>query len=209
MISIVDVWRSVQGTAKKTTTGYQTKDKFNDDVELVQLTIIKALCELYEKEEVISDDLMPFVVRIKGVPKVKPSDYFRFISATINNEEVYPVHRNAVTMTKNSPIRGSLNTFYFQENFISFNVGSGKPIIDESSEFMYIRRPKKALLNLVYSDDGGDYVTPVSIEDLEWPESVRNLIESMLLERLGVETREAIAIEFGRMGIERETSNYK
>lgn len=205
MISIVDVWKSVQATAKTSTSGYQTKDKFNSDVELVQLAIIKALCELYEKEQVISDDLLPFVVTLDSIPTDKPDDYYRFVTAEINGEEVYPLKRNSVSMTKTSPIRGSVKSYYFDKGFVQFITG-GEDI--EEAEFTYIRRPNVASIDMVYSDDGGDYVTPVKVEDLEWPESVRNLIEAMLLEKLGIESREIIDIEYGKLGIQRETSNY-
>lgn len=207
MISIVDVWRSVQGTAKKSTTGYQTKVKFNDDVELIQLSLIKALGEKYEKEQVVSDDLMLFVVSLDSLPTTKPSDYFRFVSAEINGDEVYPIHRNAVSMTKNSPIRSQEKGFYFDGNSIKYLYG-GDETVTESS-FTYIRRPLPASIDMTYSDEGGDYQTPVAVADLEWPSSMRNLIEAMLLERLGIETRETIAIEFAQLGIQRETSNYQ
>lgn len=207
MISIVDVWRSVQGTAKKTTTGYQTKDKFNDDVELVQLAILKALCELYEKEQVISDELAVFVDTITGFTEDKPDDYHRFVSAEINGDEVYPLHRNSVSMTKTSPIRSQVKGFYFDGNKIKYILG--KDTSADTFEMTYIRRPAVSSIDMVYSSSGGDYQTPVAVSDLEWPDSVRNLIEAMLLERLGVETRETIAIEFGRLGIQRETSNYQ
>lgn len=205
MISVISVWRSVQGTAKKSTTGYQTKGKFNDDLELIQLSILKAMCEKFEKEQVISDDLAFFVKTITVQPTVKPADYFRFVSAEINGQEVYPVHRNAVSMTKTSPIRSGLYSFYFDGNEIKYLL-FGNTV--NSFEMTYIRKFESAELDITYSDDGGDYQTPVAVKDIEWPDSVRNLIEAMLLERLGVETRETIAIEFARLGIERETSNY-
>lgn len=208
MIPIVDVWKSVQGTAKQSTAGFQTKDEFNNGVELVQLTILKAVCELYEKEQVISDDLAYLLVTLPSIPSTKPSDYFRFVSAMINDDEVYPVHRNAVAMTKNSPIRGEVKSFYFDNNKTNFIMPEGETIT--KSEYCYIKRPPKASINFTYSeDDGSDYLTPVSVADLDWPDSMRNLIEAMLLERLGVETRTMIAMEFGRIGIQRETSNYQ
>lgn len=207
MIPIVDVYRSVQGVAKQSTTGYQTKDKFNDDVELVQLFLIKVLGEQYEKEQVVSDDLAPFVVELPAIPSIKPTDYFRFVSAEINGDEVYPLHRSSVTMTKNSPIRKVSKGFYFQGNQIKFYLGEDSEM--ETSSMVYIRRPLKASIDIQYSDQGGDYQTPVAVTDMEWPESMRNLIEALLLERLGVETRETISMEFARMGIDREISNYK
>lgn len=207
MISIVDVWHSVQGTAKKSTTGYQTKDKFNYDVELVQLSIIKALCELYEKEQVVSDDLAIFVDSVNNFTEDKPSDYFRFVSAEINGQEVYPLHRNAVSMTKTSPIRNQVKGFYFDGNKIKYLLGTDTSA--DTFEMTYIRRPNVASIDMIYSSSGGDYQTPVAVANFEWSASMRNLIEAMLLERLGIETRETIAIEAGRLGIHRETLNYK
>lgn len=208
MIPIINVWRSVQSTAKKTTTGYQTKAEFNDDVELVQLTIVKAVAEQYEKEQVVSDDLSHLVVTLASLPVDKPAGYFRFIAAEINGDEVYPIHRNALAMTKKSSIRGEVKGFYFEDNKIKFHLGKDTSV--SSSTFTYIKRPPVAELDLEYSETAGsDYQTPVSIADLDWPDSVRNLIEYMLLERLGIQTRDLIAIEFGRLGIQRETSNYQ
>lgn len=206
MIPIVDVWRSVQGTAKKSTTGYQTPTKFNDDVELVQLSILKALCELYEKEQVISDDLSQFIVTQNSIPTARPAQYSRFVTAEINGKEVYPLHRNAVSMTKTSPVRGKVNGYYFEGNYPLFHIGDG-PVTTAS--FTYIRRPNVASIGMNYSAEGGDYQTPYAVANLEWRPEVRNLIEAMLLERLGVETREVIAMEFARLGIQRETSNYQ
>lgn len=207
MISVVDLWRSVQGTAKKSTTGYQTEVKFNDDLVLVELTVLKALCEQYEKEQVVSDDLSFFVETLDNLPDDKPSDYFRFISAEINGDEVYPVHRNSVSMTKNSPIRGEEKSFYFDGNKIKYLLGGDDSVV--SGLFSYIRKPLPGVVGMEYSDEGGDYQTPVSVRDLDWPDSVRNLIEALMLERLGVETREVIAMEFARLGIQREMSNYQ
>lgn len=207
MISVVDLWRSVQGTAKKSTTGYQTEVKFNDDLVLVELTVLKALCEQYEKEQVVSDDLAFFVQTLEELPDDKPSDYFRFIASEINGDEVYPIHRNSVSMTKNSPIRGEEKSFYFDGNKIKYFLGGDDSVV--SGFFTYIRKPLSGVIGMEYSDEGGDYQTPVSIRDLDWPDSVRNLIEALMLERLGVETREVIAMEFARMGIQREMSNYQ
>lgn len=207
MISVVDLWRSVQGTAKKSTTGYQTEVKFNDDLVLVELTVLKALCEQYEKEQVVSDDIAFFVQTLEELPDDKPSDYFRFIASEINGDEVYPIHRNSVSMTKNSAIRGEEKSFYFDGNKIKYLLGGDDSVV--SGFFTYIRKPLPGVIGMEYSDEGGDYQTPVSIRDLDWPDSVRNLIEALMLERLGVETREVIAMEFARMGIQREMSNYQ
>lgn len=207
MIPIVDVWKSVQETAKKSTSGYQTKDKFNNDVELVQISILRLLCELYEKEQVISDELAYHVVTLNQIPENKPEDYHRFVAAEINNEEVYPLHRSSVPMTKSSSVRGSVKCFYFDSNKIKFLLGKDEEI--KNGFFTYIKRPNKAEINITYSEDGGDYQTPVKVSDIDWPYSLRPLFEAMLLERLGIETRELISIEFGRLGIDRETSNYK
>lgn len=207
MASVVDIWRSVQGTAKKSTTGYQTKDKFNDDLALVELTILKALCELYEKEQVISDDLAPFVVTLDSITENKPADYFRFVSAEINGEEVYPVHRNAVSMTKNSPIRGTVKSFYFDGNKIKFLLGGDNEMTESS--LVYIRKPEPGKIDMTYSDQGGDYQTPSVETETEWGDNVRNLMEALLLERLGIETRESVVMEASKLGIQREMLNYQ
>lgn len=207
MASVVDIWRSVQGTAKKSTTGYQTKDKFNDDLALVELTILKALCELYEKEQVISDDLAPFVVTLDLITENKPADYFRFVSAEINGEEVYPVHRNAVSMTKNSPIRGTVKSFYFDGNKIKFLLGGDNEMTESS--LVYIRKPEPGKIDMTYSDQGGDYQTPSVERETEWGDNVRNLMEALLLERLGIETRESVVMEASKIGIQREMLNYQ
>lgn len=206
MASVIDIWRSVQGTAKKTTTGYQTKDKFNDDLALVELTILKALCELYEKEQVISDDLAPFVVTVNPITEDKPSDYFRFVAAEINGDEVYPVHRNAVSMTKNSPIRGTVKSFYFDENKIRFLLGGDEEMTESS--LVYIRKPEPGKIDMTYSDEGGDYQTPSVVAETKWGDNVRNLMEALLLERLGIETRENIVLEASKLGLQREMLNY-
>lgn len=207
MASVVDIWRSVQGTAKKSTTGYQTKDKFNDDLALVELTILKALCELYEKEQVISDDLAPFVVTLDPITENKPADYFRFVSAEINGEEVYPVHRNAVSMTKNSAIRGTVKSFYFDGNKIKFLLGGDNEMTESS--LVYIRKPEPGKIDMTYSDQGGDYQTPSVETETEWGDNVRNLMEALLLERLGIETRESVVMEASKLGIQREMLNYQ
>lgn len=207
MASVVDIWRSVQGTAKKSTTGYQTKDKFNDDLALVELTILKALCELYEKEQVISDDLAPFVVTLDPITENKPADYFRFVSAEINGEEVYPVHRNAVSMTKNSSIRGTVKSFYFDGNKIKFLLGGDNEMTESS--LVYIRKPEPGKIDMTYSDQGGDYQTPSVETETEWGDNVRNLMEALLLERLGIETRESVVMEASKLGIQREMLNYQ
>src|SRR5690606_31213694 len=147
------------------------------------------------------------VVTLDPITENKPVDYFRFVSAEINGEEVYPVHRNAVSMTKNSPIRGTVKSFYFDGNKIKFLLG-GDTEMTESS-LVYIRKPDPGKIDMTYSDQGGDYQTPSVERETEWGDNVRNLMEALLLERLGIETRESVVMEASKLGIQREMLNYQ
>lgn len=205
MIDTIKLKQSVDQLAKAGTSGYQSVDEFNNDVRLVQQSVLTMFSEMYEREEVISDALAPFVLNIP-ISNTKPLDYHRFVAAEINGKEVYPISANKVSMTKTSPIRkpdvSGQSYYYFEDNQVKFLY----PTVFTGT-MTYIRQPKESVLEVVYAEDSyTDYEEYTVAQNLEWPEFTENLFLFLLLERLGISQKDNLVIEYSKLGLQYEAA---
>lgn len=202
MIGIVRLWEELMQSAKTGTSGYQSEEEFNRDVNTVQRpTLMGILAPYYESNQTVADILAPFVEEV-ALSTTKPADYFRFISATNNGEPCIPINANQATMYSSSSVRSpaaSGNTYYyFQEDGIVF-LSNGAT----SGTMKYLRYPEEAEITLTpTSTADSDYLTPTSVDDLEWPEQAYNLILYFMMQKLGLEMKEPLLAEFANLGIQ-------
>lgn len=203
MISVVRLYNTIMQSAKTGTSGYQTVDKFNDDLAAVQTDILTTFRPGYESNQMVRDLLGPFVKSVAAATTLPP-DYFSFISAVIGGNPSYPISNNEVGLYTTSPVRSPAKSgqsyHYFVNGAVQF-LTSGSLL----GTMTYMRHPDRAYVTeTIVSTDDSDYSTIIVGSDLEWPESAFNLFYYKMLERLGVEMKEALLMEYARFGIQSE-----
>lgn len=216
MISTARVWRRVGELAKSGTSGYDDQGSFNDKIASVQTEMQELLYPLYEKNQAATDAMAPFVMRSLETSDnagevSKQDDYAHALSVLlIKGDSQYPTHKIGVNgrgMIITSPVRqpsyeDNEIVYYFANDTICVEP---KMIMD--LEVCYLRKPDEAKIALLeVSSDDSDYLTVDDLNtiDLEWPESVFNLLVYLLLEKLGVEMKEEILFEYSNFGITRD-----
>lgn len=212
MEGVVRLWNTVNQMAKTTTSGYQTEEEFNNDLADVQLALITKLAPFYSVNQSVRDLLKPFALSetssaTSGV-LAYPEDYFRALTARINGYPVYPIATNEKDIIMTSPIRGASTAknqyYYYQED------GGIKILPAEtlSVTLSYLKYPAEAFIVLTpVEGDNSDYLEPTVGEDLEWDENAFNFLLYMMLERLGVEIKDDLAMEWSNLGIQKELAN--
>ena len=212
MISIVRFYNSVMQTARAGSSGYVNKNEWNTGMSQVETDVFNIMAPLYSTNFQVQDILAPFVTSKKDAALVdgvltKETDYSQFISAEINGNPVYPLNLNEVSIIKTSPVRKpsiEKNQYYltFENDKVSF-----LPETITKVDYRYLRKPVPAELDMtVVSNEDSDYVTPVKVKDLEWPEKAFNILYYLMLEKYGVDQRESLAYEYAQLGIQKEIS---
>lgn len=197
-------------TAKKGTAGYQDEDEFNRDIAAIQTELMGILAPLYAKSLAVKELLAPFVVSDSATTSAqgvytKPADYFQIIDGSVNGYPANMINPNEVAMLRFLPSRRPSVTenrysFYLKDGDIYFLPAQALP-----ASIDYIRYPDAASIALTpVSTPDSDYLTPTSVDDLEWPERAFNLIYYMMLQRLGIETKESLMMEYAGLGIQSE-----
>lgn len=214
MISIIRFMETAYQRAKVGTSGYDSPDEFKRKVQEVQTEAIEFLSPFYETNQKVRDALGPFVkTEPFTLPSTgyleKPSDYVHFIGADVEGFESYPLNVNEVAMIKRSPIRKPDAGKHLYYHYQSDDMFKFLPELPLDIVFNYIRKPNEAQLNMVpVDDDNDDYLVPGTddgdIVNLEWPESMFNLLLYMFLEKLGIEMKENLLVEYANLGIQKE-----
>jgi hypothetical protein len=218
MISVIRLYNTANQRALAGTTGFDDQDKVNSKIADVQTELIEYLATFYEANQQVKDALAPFVKYVPlpsdqyGVIS-KPADYVHVVAIGINDYPCDPINVNEEFIIKQSPIRrpsAEKNLYYH------LHKNNAITILPEQQyyniNFGYIRQPALAMvvLNTISTDDS-DYYEAVSSNqfggslDLEWPESMFNLILYLYLEKMGIEQKENILLAYSAMGIARET----
>lgn len=212
MISIVRLYNTVNQLAKTDTSGYQTEAEFNNDVFAVQEDLMTTFTPLYSVNQTVKD-ILDFLVKSEPIAisssgqANKPTGYYRGLTGAINGHPCYPIAVNEKDIWNTSPIRKpsvANNIYvYYQEN----GVLNFLPAQVLTCSFSYIRKPVVASLTLTaVSTEDNDFVTPTAVTDLEWNENVFNLFVYKMLDRLGLEQKESLNLEYSRLGINTELS---
>lgn len=223
MISISAVWNRVNELGKTGTSGYDSQDEFNDKIYSVQLELAEVLADVYEENQKASDALAPFIIKtdittLSNGLITKPSDYLHLCTIwLLRNGNIYPTAKlpvNGTATTLTSPVRGPS----LVNNDVAYNFVNDKiqlyPNAIMTVRVIYIKQPDLAKITLIpASNADSDYLTvdanPANTIDLKWPVSMFNIIVYMVLEKLGIEMKEQLLVEFAMLGIQRERINTK
>jgi hypothetical protein len=210
MISVVELYNSTSQRMKSGTSGYTTQAEWNNILSSVQKELSEYLFTFYESNTQVQDALSflakPATASVTTAGLSKPSDYLHFISATIGGYPVYPIKLNqrAIVSQLSSRKPSSANGkyyYYMEDNKIKF-----LPSETLSVNYTYLRKPTEASIVLTATeDDYNDYLTPTMGADLEWPTTMFNLILYMMLEKLGLEAKDQLTLEFSQLGIQKES----
>lgn len=210
MISVVELYNSTEQLMKSGTAGYTTQSEWNNILSAVQRQLMEYLFPFFENNTQVQDALAPFVKSVAAASVTssglaKPTGYAHFLSASIGGYPVFPIKSNSETIINHLSIRqpsvtNKLYYYYMEDDKIKF-----LPSVTHSVAYTYIRQPATAsiVLTAVSSDDD-DYITASMGSDLEWPSTMFNLILYMMLERLGLEQKEQLTMQFANLGIQKE-----
>lgn len=205
MIATVRLWETVMQMAKTGTAGYQTANAFNRDLSSVQTSLMGLLCPMYAKNTYVQELLSPFVKSV-AVSLTKPTECFYFLGATINNIASFEITPVQAPIYNSSPIRKPTVTnqvayhYMVNGNLVYIHYGT------LAGTMQYLRTPTPATIVLTpVSEANRDYVVPTSGADLEWPESAFNFILYMMLQKLGLELKDSLLLQYTAAGISYET----
>lgn len=212
MISVIRLWNTVNQLAKNGTSGYQNQYEFNRDLADTQESLMSFLAPLYSVNQSLKDLLSPFatyqnITTDSDGVLTKPMDYYRVSTASVNGYPAYPISVNEKDVIRTSAIRTPSSTtnlyFYYQENEeIMF-----LPEEELDVRFSYLRKPGEASIILTESSDADrDYLIPTVGYDLEWDDNAFNFFLYMMLEKLGLEMKEQLSMEFANIGLSKEIS---
>lgn len=217
MIGVVTLWNQVQTTAKAGTSGYQSQNEFNADLDTVQKRIANVLCDNYDASQKVEDALFGLLVTQTGATNSTgvistPNNYYRLISVWVNvgtNPSIptpaSKIASNQISAYATSYVRKpSVTTndysYYYLDSTIQM-----MPKATLNCTLVYCKTPPTANIVLTpSSDDNSDYITPTAGTDLIWSPILFNLFLYMMLEMLGVEMRDNIIYEFSQLGIPKE-----
>lgn len=201
---IIQLYETVSQTAKTGTSGYQSMAEFNNSLSLCQKELLGLLSPYYAKNIHVQDLLAPFI-EVSANSTSKPADYHQFVSATVNGHAAYPLRPNQLSLYSTSPIRkptATLSYYCFVENGIEWLTLTGI-----SGDMTYIRQPNEASIILTpTSTEDDDYLTPTVGDELEWPERAFPFLFYMMLQKLGVEMKDALIQEFSQIGLQVEAT---
>lgn len=224
MIDIVKLIERVDQLAKASTSGYATQEEKNSDIYAVQYEVLSILCDSYENNQKVSDALINHVrfaditTDANGVVGFGSSgsddtvsDYYRLLSINLGftGGVQYPatkVNINEIGMYKTSPIRKMV----LADNRVGYYLADGDIIMlpETTMDICLIYCKKPELAQIVYTtdeDDDNDYLVVDEGEtiDIDFPEGLFNLFAYLLLEKRGVEMKDALSMEFSQLGIQR------
>lgn len=210
MISVVELYNDTQQLMKSGTSGYTTQSEWNNVLAIVQKEAIEYLFPFFENNTKIQDALGPFVKSVASVSVTiagltKPDDYAHFSAASIDGYPVYPIKSNSEAIANNLNIRKpntlrNLYYYYMEDDKIKF-----LPAETHNVAYTYIRQPAVASIILTAtSSDDDDYIEATAGADLEWPSTMFNMLLYMMLDKLGLEQKEQLIMQYANLGIQKE-----
>lgn len=212
MISIVRLWETIMQMAKTGTSGYQSEEEFNRDVEAVQTQLMSLLSPSYADNVSVREILSPFVLTATGNTNAsglfaKPADYFQALSASVSGYPAWEIGENEEVTLRYLPTRRPSVSSNIYCYIVSGDSVTFLPKQVLAINLIYLRLPENAEVTLTpVSSEDSDYNVATSGGDLEWPERAFNLILYLMLQRLGVEMKENLLIEFSQLGLQLESS---
>lgn len=223
MISVVNLWNQLQITAKTGTSGYQSQDDFNRDLDTVQKKIANILCDNYDISQKVEDALFGLLVSKTSVASStgifaysnsfgqisNPADYFRLISLWVNvgNQQIPAgkIASNQISVYSTAYVRKpSIANNNYSYYFLDGNMQM-MPMQQMLCTLVYCKIPPVAAVTLTQSSTtNSDYITVTAAQDLIWPAMDFNLFYYHMLEMLGVEVKDNLLLEYSQLGISKE-----
>jgi hypothetical protein len=223
MISIVALWNQVQTSAKTGTSGYQSENDWNRDIDTVQKRIANVLCDNYDKSQKVEDALFGLLVTHSGTSTStgifsssnsfgvisNPSDYFRLISLWINIGGIptpaskiasSQISAYSTSYVRRPSVADGNYSYYYLDGSIQVMPAQQLPVT-----LVYCKVPPIATIVLTEnSDANSDYVVATAGHDLIWSPVVYNLFYYHMMEMLGLEMKDQLLFEYSQLGIPKE-----
>lgn len=221
MISTKLLYERLGILTKSGTSGYFTQEDFNSNLYSVTYAILATLCDNYEKNQKVTDYLVNHITLYSSTTEANGflfdssitetlEDYYRTLSVHYKGStQTYSSQKSTIGelgMYLSSPIRRPNKTK--GQTIYCFVDGNIKMYPNEATDFdlYYCRKPVVGELVLEdVSDEENDYtvVDEVNTVDIDFPEGLFNLFVYFMLESMGIEQKENLAMEFSQLGIER------
>lgn len=206
MISVVRLWETLMQSSKNGTNGYQTASEFNRDLSSVQTSLLGLLCPQYAMNTYVQELLTPFLKSVT-VSTTRPAECAYFLGATINDIASFPITPLQAPIYESSPIRKPSATNLTAYHYL---INGGITYIYDGTlagTMQYIRYPLASTIVLTpVSDANRDYVVPTAGVELEWNENAFNFILYMMMQKLGLEMKENLILEYSNAGIQMEVA---
>lgn len=218
MISVKALYDSVQRMAAKDQKGYNMPDDFNGDLDNVQLEVAEYIYQFFEINSKAVDILGPFIPRIEPSSNstgavAKPSDYLHLIALDfkVSSTVYYPIEYygvNGAMISQQIPQRAadaSKNRYRYSYENTAIQI---YPKALCTVRMSYLKRPPTASIAFTENTSGTEdflvYDAGASV-DLEWSETCFNLFLALMLEKLGVQIKDQVLLEYSQLGFARET----
>lgn len=214
MISTAAVYQRVSQLLKAGTSGYGSDVEFTNDMYSTFLDILNTLCDNVEMNEKVSDMLSKEGLLVTTAITTSatgtfpyPTGHYRSypiwkVGANIN----YPVTKiniNEVAMYETSPIRKADASKNLYRWYLTNGIGNIMPKAATPIMFSYVIKPAMPVLVLTLDDNDYEAVG-AGTTDIKLPENLFNLFVYKMLERMSVEQKENIALEYSQLGISKE-----
>lgn len=222
MIGVEKLWYRLVSLGKSGTSGYFTQDEFNSNLYSVQYAILSLLCDNYENNQKVSDALNSHVVPFTGVSlttgtlfvtsiESSLTEYYRMLSLAYvngNGEEhtSYKIRVNEISMYTTSAIRKANLSKNRTLWYLAANNIHMLPKEALGYTLFYCKKPAEAKIGFTTTEDEeNDYlvVDPLTTVDIDFPEGLFNLFVYYMLESMGIEQKENLALEYSQLGINR------
>lgn len=208
-------------TTKSGTSGYFTSGEFNDNLYGVQYSILSTLCDNYENNQKVSDALSRHIKPLNGTSQSNGSlfdtdintdlpDYYRAMALSyVSGGSDYPSYKmavNEIAMYMTSPIRKADIT---KQRTLWYMTSDNIYMLPKQSmaySLIYCKKPLEAKIAFTTAEnEDNDYlvVDATNTVDIDFPEGLFNLFLYYMLEKLGVEQKTNLILEYSQLGINR------
>lgn len=210
---IYTVWNRVNDYSKRNQSGLNDVTSFNGKVVEAIDELISYLFSIHAINELASELLQPYIKSntITGSSTAvftKPTDFNYYLSASYLGKPVHKVSINQLDDYEQIPQRKG-NLTKKQVNIAGVNNGwEGRPISAYDIKLNYIFKPtnKPNIVFTVSSTADEDFLVydDVATVDFLFDEKCIPLITYTVLQKLGVEIREQLLMEYAQLGIAKE-----
>lgn len=198
------------------TSGQVSQDEYNRATQQAELELLDILIPYYEINERVAIALsaatvvVPYANTSAGGTITYPSGVYYTVSAMYKNAggDEFPTQKLRHMSLPSSMQNGLRKPDVAKDRVAWVMTDTAYQFYPKQTlniQLTYIKKPTPASIILtptVTADE--DYVTPSIGADFSWHESVTNLLFYLILEKMGVQLKEQIQIEFAHFGIDRD-----